>query len=913
MNNTSRSHPGNLLTSSHAPRAGFADRLYHAILLVTAGVLLPSASFLHGQKVLTQKPSPGEIARLEESVSSILTLSEEELRARVPVASGGIRFTDCPNCDGGARDQGPFSWDPERPNQISCQTCFSVFPDNPNYPDNEFIEVEAPEGVHRFAYWADASGYRHFFEAHVDFLRREWLEEMTRNLGKLYLATGDNRYARPAAILLQRFAETVPGYARTYDAPFVQKQFTSYRRPRVPDAPEFGTAIWSDSAYTDIPRGLLEAYDALYQWNGWAGIGGSETRAAIENNLFAMLVEFTLGFVDPLEEHSPRLWRDAAYAARLLDRPEWMHEVTDRFDRMIASRFLYDGHWFATTPGIHVATIERLQEVAAMAAGYSDPAGYAHPKTRKRIDDLNLASRIPPAALAAAEDVRLPDGRILPLNDTWAVHSERDQHTGNRREQSGSFVLPGLGVAVLGAGNGENQVMAWLNFTSGVAHKHRDALSIGLFGHGQELLPDLGLTHTRYRQAWASSMMAHNTVVVDGREPALDRNHVGNHLLAFATNDRNFHYAVASSSSAYGSRTQTYRRTLILLGEGSQNAYLLDIFEINGGRQHDYLMHASADSDSTVTVGGADPRPFRGTLVNPGASFSQPRKETDTMGASGAFSFIRELHSATASEPVRIDIRSTVDSSRGTRTVFAPLPDATFFLGASPGIRLAGESDANLDEFFRPSAVVRRNGQNLSSTFVAAHEPVNGFPGVHDVRTRQTDGRLWISVRHGRGRDYISLAFDNPSSSSYSTAKGTFTTDAACAVVRLNGNDAIVSAHVVGGSGLQFRNYQLDGPGRLSGPVVNVYGDRAGASSFAIDIDEPVHDPDLLVIEFPDGSSRAYTVERADRHPVGVMVQVKERTGFAIRENEIVFTAYPHRTIEGTKLTARLIDSTHSD
>lgn len=884
-------------------------------LLACVAGLIGLNSSLEAEPIFPQPASEQDVEKLQESVAYLLTLSEEELRERVPVESGGIWFTDCPNCEVGSQDRGRFLWLPEKPHQIECQGCGAIYPDNPDYPDDQFIEVEAPEGVHRFAYWENPEGYRLFFRAHADYLHREYLGTMIRNLGRLYAATGEDLYARPAAILLHRFAEVVPGYAYTLDFPYLQKQFSPYINDRIPNPANHRTSVWSHTAYTDIPRPLLEAYDALRDWDGWEKVAGPETRETVEEDLFTFLVRFVLKFDDPLTNMSPRIWRDAIYAGRLLERPEWVHESVRRFEGMIAKRFLHDGHWYETSPSYHNQTINGMRAVIETAEGYSDPEGYRDPRTGRRFDNLNLAKYFPQYDLAqrALDALRLPDGRLLPVNDTWATGSRAAEENRAPRESSESLVLPGLGVAILGAGAGDEQIFSWLNFTSGTAHKHRDPLAIGLFGFDEEVLPDIGYTHTRYRRAWASSTMAHNTVVVDGREAGYDEEHRGNRLVSFASNEDDFQLAAAESDAAYPGRTERYRRTVILLGDKAGDSYLLDVFEIRGGNQHDYVLHGSADADSTARLWRTDLRPYRATLVNPGVNFNRPETEQEDMGPAGAFSFIQDLQKGTAKDPLRLDLRLTNEPNKGSRTILAPMSDAEVFLGRSPSIRPAAENNAQLNEYFRPSFVMRREGQNLDTIFVAAHEPVDGYAKLHDVRTRRADDRLWISVRHADGRDYISLALGEPKTAAYETSKGDFETDAACAVIRLDRNDGIRSAHLVEGKRLQFRQYELKGPGAFTGKIHYVEGNEPGQTFFDLDRTHSHKNAKVLIVEFPDGSTRSYSVTGIEKTVGGLRVHVREAAGFELRKTEILLTSYPQESIEGTELTYRLIDSAHSE
>lgn len=880
-------------------------------VLVLAALLSPLA--LEAQRVFPPVRGERAVAQLEESVAHILTLSEDELRARVPEESGGIWFTDCPNCDYGSQDRGRFNWDPATPHQIECQGCGEVYPDNPDYPDDHVVEVEAPEGIHRFSFWENPeTGYRIFFRAHADYLHRQYLERTVRDLGRLYAATGEEKYARPAAILLHRWAEVVPGYAYIYDFPYRQKRFSPYTENRIPGAPAYRTSLWTRWAYNDISNFLLEAYDALHEWDGWDDVAGPKTRKKIEEDLFEYMVTFVLGFEDPLTNMSPRIWRDAIYAGRILKRPGWVHESIRRFERMLAEQFLYDGHWYETSPSYHAMTIAGMRTVMRAADGYTDPAGYRNPETGRRFDGLDLARDVPQYGLAirALESTRLPDGRLLPVNDTWAVHGRMDREKLDPRRSSQSLLMPGMGVAILGAGQGDDQIFSWLNFTSGTAHKQRDTLSIGLFGHGHEVLPDLGYTHTRYRRSWASSMMAHNAVVVDGREPAFDEDHSRNHLVAFASNGENFHLAAAESTAAYPERTTRYRRTLMLLGGEASGAYLLDIFEVEGGEQHDYILHGSADEDSTATLAGADLRPFEGTLVNPGAEYEEPRGEHDEMGPGGSFSFIRDLQRGTADGLVQIDFRLQADPQAGSRSLLAATENAEIFLGRSPSLRRAEESDARIHDYLMPSFVLRRSGEDLASVFVAAHEVVKGEPRLQAIRARRQGNRLWISVTHADGRDVFAVAI-NESSHGRMDTMGGLSTDAAYAAVRLDGEGAVRSGHLVEGSELRFGEFALRGSGVFRGEVREVREGEAGETMFEVPERIEAETPQTLVIEFPDGSSRGFSVEKMAVTGEGTAIHVREAAGFRVGTGEVKITSYPQRVIDGTVLRYRLIDSSH--
>jgi hypothetical protein len=111
---------------------------------------------------------------MKEDVAYVMSIPEEQLRAMVPRQSG-IYFTDCPNCGGGAQDRANWKWLPQSPRQLTCKDCGEVYPDNPKYPDSEFIEVAAPGGEHRYHYHERKDGYRIFFRAAADYLAKDYL------------------------------------------------------------------------------------------------------------------------------------------------------------------------------------------------------------------------------------------------------------------------------------------------------------------------------------------------------------------------------------------------------------------------------------------------------------------------------------------------------------------------------------------------------------------------------------------------------------------------------------------------------------------------------------------------------------------------------------------------------------------
>lgn len=131
-------------------------------------------------------------------------------------------------------------------------------------------------------------------------------------------------------------------------------------------------------------------------------------------------------------------------------------------------------------------------------------------------------------------------------------------------------------------------------------HGHFDDLNINYFGLGYELTYDLGFglgsTHTQV--GWGKQTASHQLVLVDEtRQLAADEDDTGGSLHMLAPMP-GMQVVDADADGCYRAvGVDTYRRLLALAGDGPQS-YLLDIFTVGGGSQHDYMSHALSDEIS---------------------------------------------------------------------------------------------------------------------------------------------------------------------------------------------------------------------------------------------------------------------------------------------------------------------------
>ncbi|MCK5802877.1 MAG: heparinase II/III family protein, partial [Lentisphaeria bacterium] len=787
----------------------------------------------------------------------------------VPVESGGIYFTDCPNCGYGAEEAECFNktWDPRAPRQIRCRGCGEVYPNNEKYPDDTFIEVDAPGGEkHRFHYWARKDGYRTWFRAHAGYWAREWLQDQCQYLGELYAATGEDPYAVRAAAILSRFAEVYPGWATIFDYPFRQKLIHPYTVTCIPGMRDYRSSRWTWWAYMDIRSELARGYDGIRDWPGWK----DGQREQIKRDLVVPLVDFVLGIDESYSNMSMGMWQSAIDSGRAFDEPRWVHEAIRRLEHLLKTRFLYDGHWRETSDSYAAQTQGGLQVVMEAIDAYSDPPGYKDAVDGRRFDNVVARELVPGYNLAewTVGAVRFPDNRLIPVNDTWAVHGKTSHfRRAVSREKMEPVLLPGVGLAVMGGGAGEHQLHAYLNYTKGIGHKQLDALSIGLFAFGKELFPDIGYTWSNYHVHWTNRMMSHNTVVVNGVDCGYDAKHTAYRLREFATNGKDFHYSSVDADT-YPGVASRYRRTLVVVGEDSRDCYLIDIFEVRGGHQHDYLLLGSVDEDSTATVDGVDLKHFDGTLLNEGVKFQLPKDYRTPNPAGHAFGFFTDLQAGDVTgATVTLDMRLDATPTIGTRTIIAPGPNTTIYLGRVPSVRRARESNGLLDRDKAPAWCIRRQGDELRSTFVAIHEPVKGEPKLRSLTVERDGDSLQLRIDRGaHGTDRFAIG-------------------PKIQLTRQSGRTITIA---LGWSGTVHRHGREEGDGFRGWFDIaeSVNTDHAG----------------ILLIHFADNTQRAFNLVRGERTMTGTRLYVREDPGFDVKEGKVTLTSCPQRVIDGAAL-----------
>jgi hypothetical protein len=289
------------------------------------------------------------------------------------------------------------------------------------------------------------------------------------------------------------------------------------------------------------------------------------------------------------------------------------------------------------------------------------------------------------------------------------------------------------GMAILRTGEGEDAQGLLLRYGPSLNHGHYDDLHINYVARGYELTYDLGYGRTAATQTqsgWARQTASHNLVVVD-ESSQLESGETGGSLHLFAETPL-VRAAEASADSSYIKQgVSVYRRLVALIGDGP-DAYLLDIFRVRGGRQHDYVFHTLADK---VKVAGAEIGPReRGSLAGPDIDWSASQiSDGDMRGHPNAWYWVPPPPNGYGF--LAGPQRGKTDGFWRADWTIDPRMSVRLNMAAAPGTEVITALANGLYPDY-PKArylLARRRGENLASEFIAAVEPHEGAARVRSV------------------------------------------------------------------------------------------------------------------------------------------------------------------------------------
>ncbi len=398
----------------------------------------------------------------------------------------------------------------------------------------------------------------------------------------------------------------------------------------------------------------------------------------------------------------------------------------------------------------------------APSAGDGDAAD----SCRRAIPVLSLAPRVMRYGAECLADPRHAracfNGRgELPGADLWELFPETQIRELAARPEGAiertSRLIDPFGLAILESGDFARRRCAVLNYTNCIGHRQQDALNLELYARRFYVLQDPGYPKSwLYRWTWDSNSMTHNTVTVDETQPPLfsynrpmqelftrapgtGENRPppefggGGRARLFASAE-GVHVTVASHEQYQGVTlgrqdappVSVYERMTILVDVDDDRFYLVDLFSVDGGEQHDQSWHTFPGPCEEPALKWRHQE--GGTLA--GSDVEQFAGYTDRWGRvypEGHFpSYLASVARAEFTVPTCWDWKSSLPEGDGLRLHVIPLG------GPAEAIRGKGRSPVR-DEL--EYVLIRRQAEKGKlSRFLSVLDPYQGKPQVRGVR-----------------------------------------------------------------------------------------------------------------------------------------------------------------------------------
>jgi len=786
----------------------------------------------------------------------------------------------------------PWIVDPKHPFKVKCPVGGETYPDNDYgaYYRSGFKDRSTLVGkiVDDGWGWVGPDGNRYWFVAYANHMVWQGLDPDSRSinsamlfLSRAYILTGDRAYAHKAAVLFRRVAEVYPNMNYEQESDFGQRM--AEQGTRYPG--KIVNLIWE--SYQVAPE-LSEAYDNIWETidtdadlQKFYHQTGGQIRACIEANYFEEAIDAY--FADKMRgnygTHQTALLELAVvrqhadndrYVAEILHRPEG-HMLRIGFDYGLYNLVYRDGNahespdynfvWtrvFAKSAGLlkklgydwpDLPRLQRMFDAPLdfITIGNHSPA-LGDTKTRyapivgedaltfrrgfELFGDPRYASFLAGIGATGAKSFENYDALFsAPLNAGLAP-------AGNRAvPPQPSRVFSGYGYALLN--NPADTRSVGIFYGLHVAHYHHDRLSFDLFAHGQAMTPSLGYPDgaNEFNSGiftWSKATISHNTVTVDAHQQSANP---AGRLLLFADGP----FARALSVDAPGTYPQagTYGRTLVMVDlpqtpGAADDGYLVDFFDVAGGRQHDYSLHGP--TGQFTALGGTWTAPARGTLAGPdvavGALYDDPVR-----GASGfkgsylnytgsGFQHLVHVQRLTAGADDFV-AEYVHDKDPNARIRLRVLPQAGQELIMADA-RVSPSKFPERVKFLIARRVAPAGGPDLRSHFAAVLEPFATTPFITAVQRQDFPAGSVVTVsRTGGERDIIVHHLPSDSGTISCAGPQSLATDAEVAVVTLDGSGHPTRAFFAGGTFLQAGDRRLTAaPFEGKVTAVDVAGDR---------------------------------------------------------------------------------------
>jgi hypothetical protein len=852
----------------------------------------------------TNKTAKTSVEDLLEQIAPIQDLSIKQLKSLISEMNG-FSGCPCPNCK-----EFTLEFNLKEKDKITCTNCGMIYP-NELFPADRVLKANNPQGKKITYQFYTTGGYQYFIPGKIRRERHLALSRAALSAARLYYRTKEEKYAHLSLVIIDRFAEVYPEWCVHYDH-IKKDKGVAEKRPW----PYFG-GKWNHWYHLDMPIDLIFAYDLIYDSQALY-----EYDVSTDYSVRKKLEEFfrsTYNFImECKEDHgmgvgnmTPYTTRHFIACGRVINDSDMIHTAAQWMRRLCASKFYFDGMWSEGSLGYHAQTARNLLRAEKALSGYLDPEAYVDNKYGITFDGKTTDSTFTCAEKVSAVPERLlyPDGSWSRIHDTdWIRKGVPPDYL--------NIELNAFGHFAIGRGKGDDVIQAHLHFCSLLqySHMHDDHLNIIIFGAGRELVSDIGYVRGKNRY-FTTGKIGHNLVAVDWTRPSktlrnikdtISRpieadNNSRSSLLAYdpgATSDKWVQMIEAEAPNTFGTNLPMYRRALMLIGANNKRSYLLDVFRVEGGVQHDWLLHGSSDEDMVAST-NAVLKPIEGTLASVKSKYGQV-----VWGAPQYSWLIDNLRQTALDDGLMFSWRGQ-ESGASLNAWVLPIIGGKAIFGRSPSFRRAGRTWLNVEKYKMPYIDLRHIGKAQNqNTYIAIYDTsLKGqSPIVDEVKNLPiTPPAAWaraISIRCGDRTDIIYMSLDDsPRRVAGNTFSGRFAITSS-----LSGKTDYVYGW--GFSKIEFDQGQLTTtaipPYRVIGTMRKIDGEEHNGIIIEGSLPEINLDQSWLRVIHGDGTSHGYMI--VGMHELGAnkaLVITRGDPGFRVTAEGIQMTHFPHWKIKG--------------
>jgi len=690
-----------------------------------------------------------------------------------------------PSSDG-KPDVSTWYWFPDTPNQIRDGKYIAYqYGSSPKSYKNQVMTGDTV----LVPYYITVSKDTTYVDAQIDYQKMDFLNNNLPILGSAYQRSGNEKYARYVALALNKWSKNVPKYFMTLgwnlETPIDRDKLLAKRTTVLAQR-----ASDHNGLTHELEDGPILAFDYIYESvaiKKIAADSGYNVLDSIRINFFLNITNWLINVptmdqhvISNLMYHISNMIRVAEVCGDTTDKKNIMTFVDAFFDTVQQRNFKRDGILSESFSYHEGYAKENYSAAQINSQFYYLFKGSDYGLSQAAI---NSSFRTPFFYRTATvqDSVAFPTGDLAPFDDTQADNSIA-------RDSTQSYLLPAYGHAMLGSGKGNQQTQLNFHLIDYANHVHNGNLGITLFANGNEQLGNIRYSRIAGR-IFTNSAIAKNLVVVDqntnqynaAKQVFGNSGHVftNGYITMFEPNTDSISVTEGYSNNIYGPSLVTrYQRLNILNTVDLTAPYLIDVFVVKGGTNHDYVLNGSTQIDQTYTSSLPLARSTSTTPLLPaGKTYTRPINEADDTNWYGALT-------AKDSAQSNGNWQVTFKNSTGTDGV------KVFGLDdGSPMINIAQSPVAyrrsvatTFDYYKRPALIEQRVGTsaNSKSIFVHVIEPFGSASAITSVTklplTSSTDEFLALSIQFANGRKDVALINLNHELITGDSAKQTITT-----------------------------------------------------------------------------------------------------------------------------------------